>query len=79
MTQAIKYHHCPSSSDGDELSYILHLADYVATKSGGGYDSDDLLYQLEEGTLNQLGLRHEDVRTVMSEVIESMAQLSVES
>ena len=79
MTQAIKYHHCPSSLDGDELSYILHLADYVATKSGGGYDSDDHLYQLEEGTLNQLGLRHEDVRTMMSEVIESMTQLSIES
>ena len=49
------------------------------TKSGGGYDSDDLLYQLEEGTLNQLSLRHEDLRTMLSEMIESMAQLSVES
>ena len=49
------------------------------TKSGGGYDSDDLLYQLEEGTLNQLSLRHEDVRTMMSEVVESMAQFSAES
>ena len=79
MTQAIKYHHYPSSSQGDQLSYILHLADYIATKSGGGYDSDDLLYQLEEGTLNYLSIRPEDVRTIMAEVIESMAHLSVES
>ncbi len=79
MTQAIKYHHFPSSSQGDQLSYILHLADYIATKSGGGYDTDDLLYQLEEGTLNQLELRPVDVRTMMSEVIESMAQLAIES
>ena len=40
---------------------------------------DDLLYQLEGGTLNQLSLRHEDLRTMLSEMIESMAQLSVES
>ena len=79
MTQAIKYHHYPSSSQGDQLSYILHLAAYIATKSGGGYDSDDLLYQLEEGTLNYLNIRPDDVRTLMAEVIESMAHLSVES
>ena len=79
MTQAIKYHHYPSSSQGDVLSYILHLADYIATKCGGGYDSDDFLYQLEEGTLNFLSIRHEDVRNIMAEIIESMAQLSVES
>jgi putative nucleotidyltransferase with HDIG domain len=79
MTQAIKYHHHPSSSQDDTLSYILHLADYVATKSGGGYDSDDLLYQLEEGTLKFLSIRHDDVRTIMAEIIESMAQVSVES
>jgi putative nucleotidyltransferase with HDIG domain len=79
MTQAIKYHHYPSSSQGDGLPYILHLADYIAAKSGGGYDSDDLLYQLEEGTLDYLDLRYEDVRIIMSEVIEAMAQLSDES
>jgi putative nucleotidyltransferase with HDIG domain len=78
MTQAIKYHHHPSSSQDDTLSYILHLADYVATKSGGGYDSDDLLYQLEDGTLKFLSIRHDDVRTIMAEIIESMAQVSVE-
>ena len=79
MTRAIKYHHYPSSSQGDGLAYILHLADYIAAKSGGGYDSDALLYQLEEGTLDFLKIRYEDVRTIMAEVIESMAQLSDES
>jgi putative nucleotidyltransferase with HDIG domain len=79
MTQAIKYHHYPSSSQKDEMSYILHLADYIATKSGGGYDSDDLLYELEEGTMNYLGIQYKDVSTIMAEVIESMEQLSYES
>ena len=49
------------------------------TKSGGGYDSDDLLYELEGVTLNHLSVGHEDVRTLLSEVIEFMAQVSVES
>ena len=79
VTRAIKYHHYPSSSQGDELSYILHLADYIAAKSGGGYDSDDLLYQLEEGTMNNLSIQYKDVSTIMAEVIESMAQFSDES
>ena len=79
MTQAIKYHHYPSSSQKDELSYILHLADYIAAKIGGGYDSDDLLYQLEEGTMNYLSIRYKDVSTIMSEVIESISQLSDKS
>ena len=76
MTRAIKYHHYPSSSQGDELAYILHLADFIAAKIGGGYDSDDLLYQLEEGTMNFLSIRYKDVSNIMSEVIESIAQLS---
>ena len=79
MTQAIKYHHYPSSSQGYGLAYILHLADFIAAKIGGGYDSDDLLYQLEEGTMNFLSIRYKDVSNIMSEVIESIAQLSDES
>ena len=76
MSQAIKFHHCPSSSKGDDLSYILHLADYIAAKIGGGYDSDDLLYQLEEGTMKYLDIGFQDVSTIMSEVIESLAEFS---
>ena len=76
MTQAIRYHHCPSSSQKEKLPYILHLADYIAAKIGGGYDSDDLLYQLEEGTMNYLGIQFKDVSTIMSEVMESIAQLA---
>lgn len=79
MTHAIKYHHYPSSSQGNELAYILHLADFIAAKIGGGYDSDALLYQLEEGTMNFLSIRYKDVSNIMSEVIESIAQLSDES
>ena len=44
---AIKYHHQPGNSDGNELSYIIHMADYIAVLSGVGYDSDDILYKPE--------------------------------
>ena len=49
---AIRCHHRPSLSDGDDLPYILRLADYVATMDGIGYDDDDALCELENGTMD---------------------------
>lgn len=76
ITFSIKYHHSPSLSKGDYLSHILHVADYIAIKCGIGYDSDDVLYQLEDGTMDYLGIRTEEISDIMSVVIESMARLA---
>jgi len=76
ITFSIKYHHSPSFSKGDFLSHILHVADYIAIKCGIGYDSDDVLYQLEDGTMDYLGIRTEDISDIMSIVIESTAKLA---
>jgi hypothetical protein len=59
----------------DVLSYILHLADYIATKGGIGYDNDDVLYQLEEGAMDFLGFKQDDVREIMQQAMESAIQL----
>jgi HD-like signal output (HDOD) protein len=50
LTQAIQYHHHPSRSQGVEMAFILHLADYIAVLSGSGYDLDEVLDIREEGT-----------------------------
>jgi len=60
-------------------SQFCQSADYIAAKSGGGYDSDDLLYQLEDGSMKYDSIRDKDVSTIMAEVIKSIAQLSDES
>ena len=73
---AIKYHHQPGNSDGNELSYILHLADYIAILSGIGYDSDDILYELEEGTMDYLKITSDDVSEIVLKVTESVGKIS---
>ena len=74
---AIRHHHQPSNSEGNELSYILHMADYIGILSGIGYDSDDVLYELEEGTKDYLKLRNEDISAIVLKVTESVNQIAV--
>ncbi len=75
ITLAIKCHHQPSKSNGDELSYILHMADYIAAMGGIGYDDDDALSKLEKGTMDFLELRQEEVSDIMLKVLEAVDQL----
>lgn len=74
ITLAIKCHHQPSLSGGDELAYILHMADYIAAMGGIGYDEDDALYELENGTMDVIGLTQQDVSNMMLEVIAAVDQ-----
>jgi putative nucleotidyltransferase with HDIG domain len=74
---AIKYHHQPGNSGGNELCYILHMADYIAILSGIGYDCDDILYELEEGTMDYLNVTNEDVSKIVSKVTESVSKISI--
>ena len=74
ITLAIGCHHQPSISNGDELSYILHIADYVATMGGIGYDDDDFLYEAEKGAMDFLGLKQEEVGDMIPKVIEAVGQ-----
>ncbi len=71
ISLAIKYHHYPSRSNGDELAYILHVADYIATLSGIGIGTDDILYEVEEGALDFLNLTQKTISELVLEVIES--------
>ena len=71
---AIGCHHQPSISNGDKLSYILHMADYVATMGGIGYDDDDILCQPEKGAMDFLGLSQEKIGDMIPKVIEAVAQ-----
>ena len=76
ISLAIKYHHYPSRSNGDELAYILHVADYIATLSGIGIGTDDILYEVEEGALEFLNLTQKEISELVLEVIESNNKIS---
>lgn len=75
ISQAIRCHHQPSMSNGDELSHILHLADYIATKGGISYDDDETFSELETGTIDFIGLRQDEISDIMLKVLEAVDQL----
>ena len=75
ISSAIQYHHSPSSSLEVELAFILHLADYISLVTGAGYESDDYLYELEDGTMDYLEFDDNDVSDLSLELMESVANL----
>jgi predicted Zn finger-like uncharacterized protein len=75
---AIKYHHNPSRSDGNELAFILHMADYIAMINGYQSQTDGAPYHAEEGTMDFLDLREEDVENIKNDVHESVEKIAQE-
>jgi putative nucleotidyltransferase with HDIG domain len=73
---AIKGHHNPSHTDANDLSYILHMADHTSRMIGIGYDEDDFLYKLEEGTMDHLGLKRDDISDIIIKITASMESFS---
>ncbi len=76
LTIAIKYHHYPSRSQGNELAYIVHMADVVAMMTGLGLGIDGLVYEADEAAMEFLGLQQEDLNHLMAEVLESVQKIS---
>ena len=72
---AIQYHHYPSLSEGSELAYIVHAADYLVRLSGLGYEDDDLMCELEEGALEFLGFAEENFTDISFQVLEYVQKL----
>jgi HD-like signal output (HDOD) protein len=68
---AIRYHHYPSQSQGNELAYLLHVADAIALRSELEADIDALSYEMEDGALEFLGLE-EDLNKIMSQMVASV-------
>ena len=75
ISSAIQYHHSPTSSLEVELAFILHMADYISLMSGEGYEDDDFLYELEDGTMDYLEFDQNDVSDLTLELMESVANL----
>ena len=78
LAHCIKYHHYPSLSDDNEMAYILHLADYIAVLSVSGYDMDEILDLQEEGTQDFLRIHHEEIKSISSVIIASIANIEEE-
>ena len=78
QSQAIKFHHNPSRSGGNELAFILHMADYIAMINGYGKKTEDETDPPEEGVTDFLDLREEDIENIKNDVHESVEKISQE-
>jgi HD-like signal output (HDOD) protein len=76
LAVAIRYHHFPSQSQGNELSYIVHVADAAAMMTGMGAGVDGMSYQMDNKAMERLGLQEADLSDIMVEVTESVDQMA---
>jgi len=53
------------------------MADYIAITGGIGYDNDDILFELEKGTMDYLNITNEDMSEMVLKVAESVDQISM--
>ncbi len=78
ITQAIRWHHRPPHSDGNEMALFLHVADYFAKMSGLGSSINDLNYQMEEDAFESLGFEEEELDYLLVDVMESVQTIAEE-
>ncbi|HPI69642.1 MAG TPA: HDOD domain-containing protein [Bacteroidales bacterium] len=70
---AIRYHHQPSIAKGSELAHILHMADVVSMKCGfGSGEQFTTEYKIEDGTMEALGIKQEDMNKIIDEVMDAV-------
>lgn len=75
LTVAIRHHHDPSNSEGDQLTYMVHVAGAAAMMTGLGTGADGMSYQMDEKALAFLGLQGDDLGDIMGEVVESVESM----
>ena len=76
LTTAIRYHHYPSRSQGDELTYIVHMADGISLMTGLGLGIDGMMYQFEDNAMEFLGLQEQDLNSIMGDILTSVKKIS---
>ena len=70
---AIRFHHNPSDSQGNQLAYILHAADMISFMDILGIDG--VISQMEDGVMDYLGLDVEQIETIHEETKVSLEKL----
>ncbi len=73
---AMRFHHDPGASNGNQLAYIIHTANHIAHRSGIGSSMDAALYELDPGALTFLTLDEEDLDHYSEAVIEAVSQIT---
>lgn len=72
---AMRFHHEPGASNGNQLAYIVHTANHIAQQSGIGSSMDATLYELDPEALAILALDEDDLIRYNAATIESVNQI----
>lgn len=88
ISKAIKFHHQPTRSGDDELSYIIFMANSIANMAKTLEDTESMMarmegidahmYMIDDEALEFLGLTEEDVPRILSEAQAAINTLSEE-
>ena len=73
---AIKYHHYPSCSDNDVLSYIIHAANSIALMDFSLSVNDNIKMFMEKGTMEFLKLNEEHIVIIADKVKEFVSKIT---
>lgn len=78
LATAIRYHHAPAASDGNQLAYIVHMADAIALMSGMGVGIDGMQYHIDPEVMATLGMTSDDMSTIMIQIVEAVQTISAD-
>ena len=73
---AMRYHHEPSASDGNQLAFIVHTANYIAQECNIGNSPTGARYELDPEALSFLSLDDADLATYIESTAEAVSQIT---
>lgn len=73
---AMRHHHTPSESDDNQLSFIVHTANYIAMQTELDKRKDAGCYPLDPQALDFLALDESDLEHYRAAMIESVEQIT---
>lgn len=76
LATAIRHHHAPAASNGNQLACIVHMADVIALMSGVGAGIDGMQYQMDPEAMASLGITDDDMSTIMIQIVEAVQAIS---
>ena len=76
MTVAVKNHHYPSRSQGNEMGYFVNAADMIASGSGFGTGPDGEGQEIESKIKELLNLSEDNLAQIQGQMMESVEKMS---
>ena len=73
---AMRFHHEPSASQGNQLAFIVHIANYVAQQCDIGNSPVGSQYELDPEALSFLSLDETDLAAYIESTAEAVSQIT---